>query len=79
MQADGALAQKLEAWTEVNKRYAQAIENYKGNWVPNLVMGNSGGGSTMGSQDLINLLSARTAQELALDLSLPKGSTRAPQ
>jgi hypothetical protein len=79
MQADGALAQKLEAWIDVNKRYAQAIENYKGNWVPNLVMGGSGTGSTMGSQDLINLLTAKTAKELALDLSLPTGSTNAPQ
>jgi hypothetical protein len=79
MQADGALAQKLDAWIDVNKRYAQAIENYKGNWVPNLVMGDNGGTGTMGSQDLINLLTAKTAQELALDLTLPKGSTRAPQ
>jgi len=80
MQADGALAQKLDAWIDVNKRYAQAIENYKGNWVPNLVMGGGAGSTgTMGSQDLINLLTAKTAQELALDLSLPKGNTRPPQ
>jgi len=79
MQADGALAQKLEAWINVNNRYAQAIENYKGNWVPQLVMGENGGNGTMGSQDLINLLTAKTAKELALDLTLPKGSTRAPQ
>lgn len=79
MQADGALAQKLDAWIDVNKRYAQAIENYKGNWVPQLVMGDNGGTGTMGSQDLINLLTAKTAKELALDLSLPKGNTQAPQ
>ena len=73
MQADGALAQKLEAWIEVNKRYAQAIENYDGQWVPNIVMGENKGQS-MGAQDLINLLTVKTAKELSLDVSIPQGS-----
>jgi len=76
MEADGALAQKLTGWVEVNKRYAEAIENYKGNWVPTLVMGQSGNAGTLGSQDLINLLTAKTAKELSLDLTLPKGGSR---
>ena len=78
MAADGALAQKLEAWLEVNKRYAQAIENYQGNWVPTLVMGDGGKGSSMGAQDLINLLTAKTARELSLDLTMTKGGGQNP-
>ena len=73
MQADGALAQKLDAWIEVNTRYAHAIENYDGQWVPNIVMGENQGQS-MGAQDLINLLTVKTAKELSLDVSIPQGS-----
>ena len=78
MQADGALAQKLAAWIDVNKRYAEAIENYKGAWVPNLVMGGNAAGTAgpQAAQDLISLLTAKTAQELSLDLSMPKGGAR---
>ena len=39
-----------------------------------------GTGGTMGAQDLINLLTAKTAQELSLDLSLPRGGgAQSPQ
>jgi hypothetical protein len=78
MQADGALAQKLAAWIEVNKRYAEAIENYQGAWVPNLVMGGQAGSAAgpQTAQDLINLLTAKTAQELSLDLTMPRGGAR---
>ena len=72
MQADGALDKKLQAWIQVNQRYAEAIQNYKGNWVPQV---NMGGGSTAGagsSTDLINLLMAKTAQDLAVDLQVKK-------
>ena len=73
MAADGALDKKLNAWVDVNKRYAEAIEKYTGNWVPQVNMGgngltNSGGGS----QDLINLLMAKTAKDLAVDVSINK-------
>ena len=39
MNADGALEKKLEVYKEVNLRYAEAIEKYKGNWVPSVTMG----------------------------------------
>ncbi len=69
MAADGALEKKLEAYIAVNKVYADAIKNYKGNWVPEISMG--GGNSSVGggSQDLINLLMAKTAKDLSLDMS----------
>ena len=76
MAADGALQQKLDAWKEVNFKYAEMIPQYKGNWVPGVVMGGAGeqqaGGN--GAQDLINMLSVKTAKDLALDLQI-KGST----
>jgi len=68
MEADGALEKKLQAYIEVNKVYADAIKNYQGNWVPEINMGGSSS-SGGGSQELINLLMAKTAKDLSLDLS----------
>lgn len=70
--ADGALTQKLEAYKEVQAKYAEAIGGYAGNWVPQVVMGNQGGGSTNGALSLIEMLSAKTARDLALDLGVKK-------
>lgn len=68
MAADGALEQKLAAWTEVNTQYAAAIKGYQGNWVPTTVLG--GGGESMnGAQSLINMLMVKTAKELAVDMT----------
>ena len=73
MASDGALQQKLDAYVQVQKAYADAIANYKGNWVPSTVMGaNAQGANSNGAQALIDMLSAKTARELALDMSLPK-------
>jgi hypothetical protein len=63
MQADGALKQKLEAWVEVNKLYAEAISKQK--WVPETVISGGGKGKGYnGAQDLINLLMIKTAKDL---------------
>lgn len=69
MQANGALEQKLEAWKEVNKSYAEAMKS--SNWVPSIVMGNAGG-SNSGANDLINLLMTKTARDLNLDMTKDK-------
>lgn len=68
MNADGALAQKLAAWVEVNKAYASEVGKQR--WVPEIQMGNAGGGNA--AQDLINLLTTKTAKDLALDFGQPK-------
>jgi hypothetical protein len=68
-EADGALAQKLETFERISERYAQAIENHQGPWVPSIVMGQSGssnGGNA--AVDLVNLLTTKTARDLALEL-----------
>ena len=73
--ADGALAQKLETYENVNEMYADAIKNYRGNWVPTTVMGESSGGSNNGAQALIDLLTVKTAKDLSLDMSIKAGSS----
>lgn len=69
MAADGALTQKLEAWTTAQQYYADALKNFKGNLVPSVVMGDSKGVPSSGS-DLINLLTVKTAKELSLDMNM---------
>ena len=68
MEADGALAQKLEAFIQINDRYAAAIEKQK--WVPEVMMGASG--SSNAANDLVNLFMTKTARDLSLDMSLKK-------
>lgn len=69
MAADGALEQKLAAYREVNSRYADAIARHQGAWVPSVVMG-SGDSGKQGASSLIDLFTAKTAKDLALDLSV---------
>lgn len=77
MVADGALEQKLKAYVEVQKAYAEAFGKYEGAWVPTIVMGtdSKNGGYRNGASDLINMLSAKTAQELALQVT-PKAKVQ---
>lgn len=71
MNADGALERKLEAYVEVNKLYAASIANYKGQWVPQIVTG-SGAQAGSGAQQMIDLLTTKTARDLGLDLNVPR-------
>jgi len=74
MEADGALAQKLMTYEKVMNRFAQAVEKQK--WVPEIQMGMTADGSAVGGGSsataLIDMLSVKTAKDLALDLSLPQ-------
>lgn len=74
MAADGALEKKLNAWVTINANYASAIAAYTGAWVPSVVMGDTDGSAIAGggAQQLINMLSARTAQQLSLDAKVTK-------
>ena len=83
MEADGALEKKLEAYTTVNKYFADAIAKHEGAWVPSIVMGGSNGQAGIGAVDLISLITAKAARDLQLDMS-PKATkmptpTPAPQ
>ena len=77
MEADGALTQKLEALVRINEFYADAIKNHPGPWVPNIVMGTGGDAKATqaGALPLIDLLTARTAQQLSADLAVPESKT----
>lgn len=70
LEADGALQQKLDAWVQVNRTYADAVRGSQ--WVPTVVF--NGVGSTQqaagGAQELIGLLTAKTAKDFALDLGI---------
>jgi hypothetical protein len=74
MAADGALPLRLNTWLEVNTRYASALQNYKGSWVPSVVMGSGGasGGAGGDALALINMMMAKTAKDLAVDFSPTK-------
>lgn len=69
MAADGALSKKLKALVAIHQNYASALASAKpGALVPQTVVGSSGG-KTSSASDLINLLLAKTAKDLSLDLS----------
>lgn len=69
MAADGALEQKLKAYVDVNHGYAQAIQNYKGNWVPTVSTGGGNAAAGSGAQALIDMLTVKTAKDLGLDVT----------
>ena len=70
MNADGALDKKLDAYVEIQKAYASAIENYKGNWVPSYVAGGTSLPAGSGAQQMIDLLSIKAAKDLGLDMGI---------
>lgn len=76
MQADGALQQKLDAYTKVNEAYANAISKYTGQWVPSIVFGNNGSNGNSGAQALVDMLTAKTAKDLALDMHIQTGNDK---
>lgn len=81
MDADGALEKKLDAYRDVNFYYAQAMGQYAGNWVPSIIMGgkdNAVASTGNGADQLIALLTAKTAKDLKMDLSVPEKSGTLP-
>ncbi len=76
MEANGALDVKLEAYVAVSKAYASAIENAQpGAWSPSVVMGGASSTGGAGAQALVEMLTAKTARELGLDMNVTKGNT----
>jgi hypothetical protein len=77
MEADGQLDKKLDAWIKVNAMYAGAIEKAQpGAWSPQVVMGQNGaqGGSSRAT-DLVDLMTAKTAKDLGVDMGVVRGTT----
>ncbi len=77
MQADGALAQKLDTYESVMHKFAEEFAKQK--WVPEVTMGsNHNGASGNEAANLINLLTAQTLQELGLEMQIPKHKSASP-
>ncbi len=66
MQADGALEMKLNAQVEVQKVWAEAFSKYTGAIVPQIQTG--GGPTTNGALNFMDIMTAKTAKDFALDL-----------
>ncbi len=70
MAADGALEQKLATLLQINQTWANAFANAKNPTVPSVVMGGSGTGNGASSvQTLMEILSAKAAKDLAVDIN----------
>lgn len=74
MTSDGGLTQKLETYERIMIKYAEMIGNYKGNWVPSIVMGGAGGNYNA-SESIFTALGVKTLKDLSLDMTIPKGAT----
>jgi ABC-type dipeptide/oligopeptide/nickel transport system ATPase component len=74
MAADNALSLRLDAYVKVQQSYAAALRGKQ--LVPTVVIGNSGSGKTTSATALIDLLTAKTAKELAVDLQMSKTPTK---
>lgn len=77
MEADGQLDKKLEALITINKAYADAVQKAQpGAWSPTVVMGSgSSGNAGNNATALMELLTAKTARDLGVDLSV-KGAAQ---
>jgi len=67
MQADGALEKKLEAWVAAQEAWSTAFANYKGAVVPMIQSGSSSSNGNA-ALSMMELLSAKAAKDLAVDL-----------
>lgn len=78
MEADGQLDKKLEAVVKINGMYADAIKSAQpGAWSPQVVMG--GGAQGNGGNNaaaLIDMMTAKTAKELGVDLQVRAGAAK---
>jgi len=73
MNADGALAQKLDKWLEAQKAWASAAAAYQGQWVPSTIIGEGAGGKGYnGAQTFMDLMGMKAARDLSLDMSIKK-------
>lgn len=70
MQADGALEKKLAAWVDAQKAWAGALSKAQpGALVPTVMMGTDGKGGN-NANNFMDLLTAKTAKDLSLDMSV---------
>jgi hypothetical protein len=78
MAADGALEKKLAAYNQAIGQMADAIRNAApGAWSPTVVMGQQPGGQQGNAAiTMMEMMSAKFARDLSLDLGVPKGTKK---
>lgn len=72
MEADGALDQKLQAYKEVQKYWADAFGAYGGSLVPTFVSGGSGNNGGNAGLNFMELMTAKAQMDLSLNLNNKK-------
>ena len=72
MEADGALDQKLQAYKEVQKYWADAFGAYGGSLVPTFVSGGSGSNGGNAGLNFMELMTAKAQMDLSLNLNNKK-------
>lgn len=63
MEADGALGIRAETYLKTQELWATAFGSFRGNLVPQMVMGGSGGQGSS-AQDFMNMMMMKTAKDL---------------
>lgn len=71
--ADGALKEKLAAWLDAQKAWADAAARSPHRLVPDVVFGGNSGGSGNAALDLMGIIGIQAARQLALDLRMGGG------
>ena len=71
MAADGALEMKLETYEQVQQMWANAFQNYKGDLVPKIQSGSNGTKGNAGL-DFMEVMGAKAAMDLSMDLDVQK-------
>lgn len=71
MSADGALDKKLETYAAIQQSWAEAFAKFQGSMVPSIQMGGAGGANAVGTaQQFMDLMTAKTARDLNLDMTV---------
>lgn len=72
-QANGSLEQKLAAYIEVQKNWANAFANSKQAFVPSVIMGGSGSaGNNSTADNWMQMMMVKSAKDLSLDMKVKK-------
>lgn len=73
--ADGALEQKLKTYENVVQ---SAFQNLRGSQLVPMYVTGGGAGASTSAMDFMNLLTAKFAKDIALDMTIPTNAPRVP-
>ena len=67
MEADNALEKRLDAFVQISRAYAEALQDKQ--LVPGVVISGTGGDGQPNATDLISLLTAKAASDLGVAIT----------